>query len=109
VLIPSIDIMDGRAVQLIGGKEKAIDAGDPVQVAQQFRIAGEIAVIDLNAAMGRGWIEREHCPPDHPHRAVPGRRRYSNRRACAGLARRRSGKGDPWHGGNAGGARPTAA
>jgi phosphoribosyl-ATP pyrophosphohydrolase len=32
----------------------AIDAGDPVPIARRFRLAGEIAVIDLDAAMGRG-------------------------------------------------------
>ncbi len=54
MIVPSIDVMDGHAVQLIGGKEKAIDAGDPRPIARQFRIAGEVAVIDLDAALGRG-------------------------------------------------------
>ena len=54
MIVPSIDIMDGRAVQLVGGKEKVLDAGDPVPLAEHFRLAGEIAVIDLDAALGRG-------------------------------------------------------
>ncbi|MEQ8844425.1 MAG: phosphoribosyl-ATP diphosphatase [Phycisphaerales bacterium] len=54
MIVPSIDIMDGRAVQLIGGKEKAIDAGDPRPLARRFGRVGEVAVIDLDAAMGRG-------------------------------------------------------
>ena len=54
MIVPSIDVMDGHAVQLIGGKEKAIDAGDPRPIARRFRIAGEVAVIDLDAALGRG-------------------------------------------------------
>ncbi|GAB4383145.1 MAG: hypothetical protein Kow0022_02230 [Phycisphaerales bacterium] len=54
MIIPSIDIMDGRAVQLIGGKEKAVDAGDPRPIAERFAPVGEIAVIDLDAALGRG-------------------------------------------------------
>lgn len=54
MIIPSIDLMDGHAVQLIGGKDKAIDAGDPRPVAERFRLAGDIAVIDLDAALGRG-------------------------------------------------------
>ena len=54
MIIPSIDIMDGRAVQLIGGEKKAIDAGDPFPIAERFSIAGELAVIDLDAAMGKG-------------------------------------------------------
>jgi phosphoribosyl-ATP pyrophosphohydrolase len=54
MLIPSIDIMGGRAVQLVGGKKLAIDAGDPIPVAERFSIAGELAVIDLDAALGQG-------------------------------------------------------
>jgi len=54
MIIPSIDIMDGRAVQLIGGEKKAVDAGDPFPIAERFSVAGEIAVIDLDAAMGKG-------------------------------------------------------
>lgn len=54
MIIPSIDVMDGHAVQLIGGKEKAIDAGDPRPIARRFRLAGDVAVIDLDAALGRG-------------------------------------------------------
>ncbi|MDA0218089.1 MAG: phosphoribosyl-ATP diphosphatase [Proteobacteria bacterium] len=54
MIIPSIDLMGGQAVQLIGGKERAIEAGDPRPIAERFRLAGEIAVIDLDAALGQG-------------------------------------------------------
>jgi len=54
MIIPSIDIMDGQAVQLIGGKEKALEAGDPIPLLKKFSLAGEVAVIDLDAALGRG-------------------------------------------------------
>ncbi len=54
MIIPSIDLMDGQAVQLIEGAELEISAGDPRPIAKQFRIAGELAVIDLDAAMGTG-------------------------------------------------------
>ncbi|MBK6846467.1 MAG: phosphoribosyl-ATP diphosphatase [Proteobacteria bacterium] len=54
MIIPSIDLMDGQTVQLVGGREKALDAGDPQPLAERFRLAGEIAVIDLDAALGRG-------------------------------------------------------
>jgi phosphoribosyl-ATP pyrophosphohydrolase len=53
LLIPSIDLQSGLAVQLVGGREKALDAGDPRPLAERFRLAGEIAVIDLDAALGK--------------------------------------------------------
>jgi len=54
VILPSVDLMNGNAVQLVGGREKTIDAGDPLAIARQFSIAGEIAVVDLDAALGQG-------------------------------------------------------
>jgi phosphoribosylformimino-5-aminoimidazole carboxamide ribotide isomerase len=54
MIVPSIDLQDGQTVQLIGGVEKALDAGDPRPIARRFGRVGEIAVIDLDAAMGRG-------------------------------------------------------
>ncbi|MFG0245888.1 MAG: phosphoribosyl-ATP diphosphatase [Phycisphaerales bacterium JB052] len=54
MMIPSIDIQNGQAVQLIGGETKAIDAGDPRPIAERFARVGEIALIDLDAAMGTG-------------------------------------------------------
>jgi len=54
MIVPSIDIQGGSTVQLVEGREKALDAGDPLEVAGRLAIAGELAVIDLDAAMGRG-------------------------------------------------------
>jgi phosphoribosyl-ATP pyrophosphohydrolase/phosphoribosyl-AMP cyclohydrolase len=54
MIVPSIDLMDGHAVQLVGGRDKALDAGDPLAVAEKFAVVGELAVIDLDAALGRG-------------------------------------------------------
>jgi phosphoribosyl-ATP pyrophosphohydrolase/phosphoribosyl-AMP cyclohydrolase len=54
MIVPSIDLQGGNAVQLIGGEEKALDAGDPRPLARQYGRAGEIAVVDLDAALGRG-------------------------------------------------------
>jgi phosphoribosyl-ATP pyrophosphohydrolase len=54
MIIPSIDLMGGHAVQLIGGETQEIDAGDPFPIAERFSMVGEIAVIDLDAAMGQG-------------------------------------------------------
>ena len=36
VIIPSIDLQGGQTVQLVGGAEKAIDAGDPLPIAERF-------------------------------------------------------------------------
>ncbi|SNB64420.1 phosphoribosyl-ATP pyrophosphatase /phosphoribosyl-AMP cyclohydrolase /1-(5-phosphoribosyl)-5-[(5-phosphoribosylamino)methylideneamino] imidazole-4-carboxamide isomerase [Arboricoccus pini] len=54
MIVPSIDLQGGQTVQLVGGDAKAIDAGDPMPIAERFAIAGEIAVIDLDAAMSTG-------------------------------------------------------
>ncbi len=54
MIIPSIDIMNGRAVQLRQGKEFELDGGDPMQRLEQFSLVGEVAVIDLDAALGKG-------------------------------------------------------
>jgi phosphoribosyl-ATP pyrophosphohydrolase len=54
MIIPSIDCMGGQAVQLIGGKELAIEAGDPRPIADKFSLAGSVALIDLDAALGQG-------------------------------------------------------
>ncbi len=54
MIVPSIDLEGGHAVQLIGGAERALDAGDPRPLATRFGCVGEIAVVDLDAALGRG-------------------------------------------------------
>jgi phosphoribosyl-AMP cyclohydrolase / phosphoribosyl-ATP pyrophosphohydrolase len=54
MIVPSIDLQNGHAVQLVGGKERKLDAGDPLPLAVRFGAVGEIAVIDLDAAMGKG-------------------------------------------------------
>ena len=59
MIIPSIDIQNGQAVQLINGEKLAIEAGDPVPLAEKFGRTGPIAVIDLDAAMGRGSNEAQ--------------------------------------------------
>ena len=54
MIVPSIDLMNGNAVQLVGGKELELDAGDPRPLAERFGRVGEVAVIDLDAALGQG-------------------------------------------------------
>ncbi|MEO6463495.1 MAG: phosphoribosyl-ATP diphosphatase, partial [Candidatus Eisenbacteria bacterium] len=54
MIVPSIDLEDGQAVQLVGGAVRVLDAGDPRPLATRFGRVGEIAVVDLDAALGRG-------------------------------------------------------
>lgn len=54
MIVPSIDLIRGRTVQLIGGREQALDAGDPHPWLEKFSVAGEVAVVDLDAARREG-------------------------------------------------------
>jgi phosphoribosyl-ATP pyrophosphohydrolase len=54
MIVPSIDIMNGRAVQLRRGREFVLDAGEPLEWFERFSVAGEVAVVDLDAALGIG-------------------------------------------------------
>jgi phosphoribosyl-ATP pyrophosphohydrolase len=58
VIIPSIDISGGRTVQLVEGETPALEAGDPVPILERFSLAGEVAVIDIDAARGEGSNEQ---------------------------------------------------
>lgn len=54
MLVPSIDIVGGSTVQLIGGETQALDAGDPIAILKRFARVGEVAVVDIDAARGDG-------------------------------------------------------
>ncbi len=54
MIIPSIDIAGGRTVQLVGGRDLALEAGDPEVWLDRFSVAGEVAVVDLDGAMTSG-------------------------------------------------------
>ncbi len=54
MIIPCIDLMDGKAVQLVQGREKALEEASPLEVLERFAGFAEVQIIDLDAAMGRG-------------------------------------------------------
>lgn len=54
MLIPSIDLMGGRIVQLVQGEKKALEFTDFEEWVQRFRHYPLVQLIDLDAAMGRG-------------------------------------------------------
>jgi phosphoribosyl-ATP pyrophosphohydrolase len=65
VIVPSIDLSEGRAVQLRRGREKVLTSDrNPIDLAVELNRYGEVAVIDLDAAMGTGdnlKLQRELC------------------------------------------------
>src|SRR5688572_14875588 len=46
--------MDGKVVQLVQGREKALEGDTPEKMLERFRAFPEIQVIDLDAAIGSG-------------------------------------------------------
>src|SRR5579863_3547779 len=54
LIVPCIDLMGGKVVQLVQGREKALEADSPDEMLRRFAAFPQIQVIDLDAAMGRG-------------------------------------------------------
>jgi phosphoribosylformimino-5-aminoimidazole carboxamide ribotide isomerase len=54
MIIPCIDLMDGKVVQLKQGREKVMEGKSPREMLEMFRGFPQIQVIDLDAAKGRG-------------------------------------------------------
>jgi phosphoribosylformimino-5-aminoimidazole carboxamide ribotide isomerase len=54
VIIPCIDLMGGKVVQLVQGREKALEGGTPLEMLERFAAFPQIQVIDLDAARGQG-------------------------------------------------------
>jgi phosphoribosylformimino-5-aminoimidazole carboxamide ribotide isomerase len=54
MLIPSIDLMGGKIVQLVQGEKKALESNDFEYWIQRFAAYPLVQLIDLDAAMGNG-------------------------------------------------------
>ena len=54
MIVPCIDLMGGKVVQLVQGRDKALEADEPLAMLRMFAAFPEIQVIDLDAAMGNG-------------------------------------------------------
>lgn len=67
MIIPCIDLMDRKVVQLVQGREKKLELPDPLAVLAKFAGYPEVQVIDLDAAIGgpaasaNAGIVRELC------------------------------------------------
>jgi phosphoribosylformimino-5-aminoimidazole carboxamide ribonucleotide (ProFAR) isomerase len=64
MIIPCIDLMGGKVVQLVQGREKFLELPDPLAVLEKFAAYPQIQVIDLDGAMSRGdhsGVIRELC------------------------------------------------
>jgi phosphoribosylformimino-5-aminoimidazole carboxamide ribotide isomerase len=55
VIIPCIDLLGGKVVQLVQGREKALEGGTPLEMLARFAAFRQVQVIDLDAAIGNGW------------------------------------------------------
>jgi phosphoribosylformimino-5-aminoimidazole carboxamide ribotide isomerase len=62
MIIPCIDLQDGKAVQLVRGRRRALAVDDVLGLLDRFRGYPILHVIDLDAAMRKGsnarWIKR---------------------------------------------------
>jgi phosphoribosylformimino-5-aminoimidazole carboxamide ribotide isomerase len=61
MLIPCIDLQEGKAVQLVRGRRRALAVEDVLGLLDRFRDYPVLHVIDLDAALGTGsngrWIQ----------------------------------------------------
>jgi phosphoribosylformimino-5-aminoimidazole carboxamide ribotide isomerase len=58
MLIPSIDLMGGKIVQLVQGEKKALEFENFAEWAERFTKFPMVQLIDLDAAMGNGENHR---------------------------------------------------
>ncbi|MCB1043782.1 MAG: bifunctional phosphoribosyl-AMP cyclohydrolase/phosphoribosyl-ATP diphosphatase HisIE [Acidobacteria bacterium] len=53
MFIPSIDLFDGKAVQWRQGQQAVLERDDVFELLDAFSLFGEVAIVDLNAALGK--------------------------------------------------------
>jgi phosphoribosylformimino-5-aminoimidazole carboxamide ribotide isomerase len=58
MIIPCIDLQDGKAVQLVRGRRRALAVDDVLGLLDRFRDYPILHVIDLDAALGQGSNDR---------------------------------------------------
>jgi phosphoribosylformimino-5-aminoimidazole carboxamide ribotide isomerase len=62
MIVPCIDLQDGKAVQLVRGRRRALAVEDILGLLDRFRTYPILHVIDLDAAMRKGsnspWIKK---------------------------------------------------
>jgi len=83
LLIPSIDLMDGKVVQLIQGEKKALEFDNFDEWVTRFSAFPLIQLIDLDAAMGKAantqliefFVHRLPCQIGGGIRTIQGARR----------------------------------
>ena len=99
MMIPCIDLQDGRAVQLVHGRERKLAVDDVFGLLDRFGRHPLIHVIDLDAAMRKGsnagWYA-SCAPRQKTQDARPRRRRNSHR--SSRRANRRLGRGKNYRG-----------
>lgn len=54
MILPCIDLLEGKVVQLVQGRRKALEGDSPAEMLRRFAGFREIQVIDLDAALGQG-------------------------------------------------------
>jgi phosphoribosylformimino-5-aminoimidazole carboxamide ribotide isomerase len=54
MIIPCIDLQDGRAVQLVRGRRRALAVDDVLGLLERFRKYSQLHIIDLDAALRTG-------------------------------------------------------
>ena len=50
MIIPCIDLMDGKVVQLVQGREKALEGGTVEEMLRKFAAFAEIQAIEIGRA-----------------------------------------------------------